>query len=76
MIDWSQCPDVERTPGKVSGAWLVRGTRIPAQAVIDNADDGYTAEQIAADIYEGLPVEPARRIIAFAKRKHAAPHFT
>jgi uncharacterized protein (DUF433 family) len=76
MIDWSQCPDVERTPGKVSGAWLVRGTRIPAQAVIDNADDGYTAEQIAADIYEGLPVEPARRIIVFAKRKHAAPHFT
>jgi uncharacterized protein (DUF433 family) len=76
MIDWSQCPDVERTPGKVSGAWLVRGTRIPAQAVIDNADDGYTAEQIAADIYEGLPVEPARRIIAFAKRKYAAPHFT
>ena len=42
------------------------------QAVIDNADDGYTAEEIAADIYESLPVERARRIIAYA-RQHA-PH--
>jgi uncharacterized protein (DUF433 family) len=44
MIDWSQCPDVERIPGKVSGAWLVAGTRIPADAVLDNAEDGSTAE--------------------------------
>jgi uncharacterized protein (DUF433 family) len=70
-IDWTQCTDVERHPGVVSGAWVVKGTRIPAQAVIDNADDGYTAEEIAADIYESLPVEPARRIIAYA-RQHAS----
>jgi len=40
MIDWSQCPDVERIPGKVSGAWLVAGTRIPADAVLDYVEDG------------------------------------
>jgi uncharacterized protein (DUF433 family) len=68
MIDWKLCPDVESIPGKVSGAWVVKGTRIPAQAVVDNAQDGFTAEQIAAEIYQGLPVEPARRVIAFAKR--------
>lgn len=73
MIDWSQCSDVERVPGRVSGAWVIRGTRVPVQAVIDNADDGFTAEQIAAEIYHGLPVEPARRVIEFAKRAHA-PH--
>ena len=67
MIEWTRCPDVERFPGKVSGAWLVKGTRIPAQAVLDNADDGYSAEEIAAEIHEGLPVDRARRIIAFAK---------
>jgi uncharacterized protein (DUF433 family) len=71
MIDWSACEDVERTLGKVSGQWLIRGTRIPAQAVIDNAADGFTAEQIAAEIYEGLPVEPARRVIEFAKKAAA-----
>ena len=42
MIDWSKCPDVESVPGKVSGAWVIRGTRIPAQAVVDNANDGNT----------------------------------
>ena len=73
MIDWSQCPDVERVPGRVSGTWVIRGIRVPAQAVIDNADDGFTAEQIAAEIYRGLPVEPTRRVIEFAKRAHA-PH--
>jgi uncharacterized protein (DUF433 family) len=35
----------------MSGKTVVRGTRVPAQAVIDNADDGYTAEQIVADIH-------------------------
>jgi uncharacterized protein (DUF433 family) len=69
-MDWSDCSDVERIPGKVSGAWLIKGTRIPVQAVLDNADD-YTPEEIANEIYEGLPVERARRVIAFA-RKHSA----
>ncbi len=71
-MDWKDCPDVERIPGKVSGAWLIKGTRIPVQAVLDNADD-FTPEQIAAEIFEGLPVDRARRVIAFAKRLNA-PH--
>jgi uncharacterized protein (DUF433 family) len=69
-IDWSKCADVERIPGKVSGQPVVVGTRILAQGVIDNAEDGYTAEQIADEIYEGLPVERARRIIAYARKQH------
>lgn len=28
MLDWAQCPAVERTPGKVSGAWLFAGRGI------------------------------------------------
>jgi uncharacterized protein (DUF433 family) len=66
-MDWSKCPDVERMPGKVSGAWVVKGTRVPAQAVIDNAKDGYTPEEIAEQIFEGLPVERVRSVIEFAK---------
>ncbi|MBV9577397.1 MAG: DUF433 domain-containing protein [Chloroflexi bacterium] len=73
-MDWSQCDEVESVPGKMSGAWVIKGTRIPAQGVIDNADDGYSAEQIATEIYEGLPIESARRVIDFAKRmREAAP---
>ena len=31
MLDWSQCPAVERVPGKVSGEWLFKGTRVPVR---------------------------------------------
>lgn len=72
-MDWSHCPDVERIPGKVSGAWLVVGTRIPADAVIENAEDGFTAEQIVAEIYPSLPVDRARRILAYAHTGADAP---
>jgi len=72
MIDWSRCPDVERKPDVMSGAFVVKGTRVPAQAVIDNADDGYNAEQIVAEIYPSLPVEPTRRVIAFARRAYVS----
>ncbi len=72
-MDWSQCPDVERIPGKVSGARLVVGTRIPADAVVDNAEDGYTAEEIVAEIFPSLPLDRARRILAFAHHSANAP---
>jgi uncharacterized protein (DUF433 family) len=71
VIDWSQCAEVESRPDIMSGAVVVRGTRVLAEAVIDNADDGYSAEQIVADIYPSLPVDLARRVIAFARRTHA-----
>jgi uncharacterized protein (DUF433 family) len=35
-IDWSQCPVLESVPGKVSGAWVFRGTRVPVSAVLKN----------------------------------------
>jgi uncharacterized protein (DUF433 family) len=67
MIDWSQSPDVERVPGRVSGQWVVKGTRILAQGVIDNAAD-FTPEEIASEIYEGLGADRAQRIIEYARR--------
>ena len=39
MIDWSQCPDAESVPDRCGGAWVVRGTRIPVQGILDNAED-------------------------------------
>jgi uncharacterized protein (DUF433 family) len=35
-LDWSECPIVESIPGKVSGAWVFRGTRVPVSAVFEN----------------------------------------
>jgi uncharacterized protein (DUF433 family) len=57
-LDWSQCAAVESIPGKVSGAWVFRGTRLPVATVIENLEDlsieevmeqfDVTREQIAA----------------------------
>lgn len=40
MLDWSRCPAVEHEPGKVSGAWLFKGTRVPVRALFENLEDG------------------------------------
>ena len=38
-LDWSQCPAVENIPGKVSGAWVFKDTRLPVATVIENLED-------------------------------------
>jgi uncharacterized protein (DUF433 family) len=38
-LDWSQCPAVESIPGKASGAWVFKGTRLPVATVIENLED-------------------------------------
>ena len=46
VIDWSQCPAVESVPGKVSGAWVFRGTRLPVATVFENLEAGASIEEI------------------------------
>jgi len=66
MIDWSKCPEAERIPGKLSGAWYLKGHRIRCEDIIGQFDAGCTAEEIAGpDIYD-LPLDLVRRILAFA----------
>ncbi len=72
MIDWSKSPDAERIPGKVGGAWLVKGTRLPVDAILIHADD-YTPEQIATEIFQGITPEVTRRIIMFARQHEPHP---
>jgi uncharacterized protein (DUF433 family) len=65
-IDWSDSPDVEQVPGRVSGQWVVKDTRILADGVVVNSDD-YTPDEIATEIFPGLGIERARRIVAYAR---------
>jgi len=72
-LDWSQCPAVESVPGKVSGAWVFKGTRMPVQTVFANLEAGMSvqeitevfdvkAEEIEAGVHfvtESLEKEPA-----------------
>jgi uncharacterized protein (DUF433 family) len=68
MIDWSRCPDVESVPGRFSGVPVVKGTRIPVDAILTNAEDCSPEEIAGPDIYPELSVDVVRRILAFARR--------
>jgi uncharacterized protein (DUF433 family) len=73
-IGWTDCPDVERVPGRVSGQWVVKDTRILTQGVVENADAGVTPEEIGDEIFDGLGTDRARRIIEYARTHVAHPH--
>jgi uncharacterized protein (DUF433 family) len=42
---WAQLDAIEAHPGKVSGAWVFRGTRVPVAALFENVRDGATIDQ-------------------------------
>ena len=49
--DWNNCPEVEKHPGKVGGAWVFKGTRVPVRALFDNLEDGASID----DFLEWFP---------------------
>ena len=63
-LDWSACPVVESVPGRVSGAWVFRGTRIPVAAVFENLEDGLTIDEVAG-LYDGLTREQIKSVLEF-----------
>ena len=42
MTDWSKCPAVESVPGRVSGNWVFKDTRLPVYALFENLEAGAT----------------------------------
>ena len=71
-LDWSQCPAVESVPGKLSGAWVFQGTRIPVSAVFENLEDGLTIEEIV-QMFDGLKPEQAKAVLEFAAQSVSMP---
>jgi uncharacterized protein (DUF433 family) len=71
-LDWSQCPAVESIPGKVSGAWVFKDTRMPVAAVFENLDDGVTIDELT-ELYAGLTREQITAVLDFAARSLDAP---
>ena len=66
-LDWSQCPAVESVPGKVSGAWVFRGTRMPVATVFENLEEGMTIDELV-EMYDGLAREQVKAVLDFAAR--------
>ena len=70
-LEWSQCPAVESVPGRVSGAWVFKDTRMPVSVVFENLEAGATIEEIAQ--WFDLTVEQIREVLDFAARSLDAP---
>ena len=66
-LDWSRCPVAESVPGKVSGAWVLRGTRMPVATIFENLEAGANIDDIL-EWYDGLEREQVKAVIDFAAR--------
>ena len=64
---------MESIPGKVSGAWVFKGTRMPVAIVFENLEAGANIE----DIMEWFDVsrEQVTAVLEFAVRSLEAPAF-
>jgi uncharacterized protein (DUF433 family) len=70
-LDWSQCPAVESVPGRLSGAWVFRDTRLPVSAVFENLEVGATVDEISE--WFDISKEQVIEVLQFAARSVAAP---
>lgn len=66
-LDWSQCSAVESVPGKVSGAWVLKGTRMPVSAIFENLEAGANIDDIM-EWFDSLSRDQVRAVIEFAVR--------
>jgi uncharacterized protein (DUF433 family) len=67
VLDWSKCTAVERVPGKVSGAWVLRGTRMPVATIFENLEAGASLDDLLS-WYDGLDRKQLQAVIEFAAR--------
>ena len=73
-LDWSQCPAVESVPGRLSGAWVFRNTRMPVSAVFENLEAGATLEEIIEQF--DITREQIIAVLEFAARSLDPAPFT
>jgi uncharacterized protein (DUF433 family) len=70
MLDWSSCHAVERSPEKVSGAWVFRGTRIPVSALFENLEAGARVDDFV-EWFPGATKEQVEAVLDHANKSLA-----
>jgi uncharacterized protein (DUF433 family) len=70
-LDWSQCPAVESVPGKRSGAWVFKDTRMPVATVFENLEAGSSIEEIIEQFH--VTREQIQAVLEFAARSLDPP---
>ena len=70
MLDWGDCKQVERSEGKLSGAWVFRGTRVPVRALFENLENGATVNEFL-EWFPGVTSEQVAAVLAHAEQSLA-----
>ena len=70
-LDWSQCPAVESVPGRRSGAWVFKNTRMPVATVFENLEAGSDIEEIIEQFH--VTREQVQAVLDFAVRSLDVP---
>lgn len=71
-FDWSQCTAVESVPGKMSGAWVLKNTRMPVAMIFESLEAGASLDNIM-EWYDGLDRDQVKAVIEFAARSLDTP---
>jgi uncharacterized protein (DUF433 family) len=64
MVNWSNCPEVESVPGKVSGNWVFRGTRLPVYSLFENLAGGATIYDFM-EWFDGVDESDVKAVLEF-----------
>ena len=72
MIDWTNCPAVERNPDRVGGAWVFRGTSVPVSALFVNLEGGATVDEFL-EWFPGVSREQVNDVLEHAVSSLASP---
>ena len=66
MLDWKNCPGVERDSEKVSGAWVFKNTRVPVRALFENLESGATVNDFL-EWFPGVERKQVEAVLEFAE---------
>ncbi len=70
MTDWTKCEAVERNEGKVSGAWVFKGTRVPVKSLFENLESGARIDDFL-EWFPGVTRKQAEAVLEYASRSLA-----
>jgi len=65
MLDWKNCPIVERDAEKVSGEWVFKNTRVPMRALFENLESGATINDFL-EWFPGVERKQVEVVLEFA----------
>ena len=72
FVDWQNCDLIEIVAGKQGGVPLVKGTRIPAQQIVEESELGSPVEEIAEN-YPSITRDQITALLVYADEHKSQP---